>query len=120
MELPALVLLGVSCLVPIAVSVLALLLARRWLDARVLTLEDALRNHGTANAAMGRHILALEAELAALRSPSPVARQQSARPARPEHAPERPAARRSEPEFSEAELRLSRLIKSRLQGLRLN
>jgi hypothetical protein len=78
---------------------------------RLHALEDALRVYNNASAALGRRLLTLESQLVHDRSPAAPA----AAPAAPR---KRPAA--EEEGFSEAELRLAQLIKTRLAGLRLN
>jgi hypothetical protein len=79
---------------------------------RLHALEDALRVYNNASAALGRRLLTLESQLVQDRRPAAAP---AAAPAAPR---KRPAA--EEEGFSEAELRLAQLIKTRLAGLRLN
>jgi len=86
----------------------------RALWPRLRRLEEALRVYNQAIAAMGRQLTAVETELA---------RERAARKAAqaPQTASATVAAEsREEEEFSEAELRLAQLIKSRLATLRVN
>lgn len=118
-----------------ALVVLAAALRLRWvLGRRLQRLEDALRVYNSANAELGRQLREMEDQF---RIPAPrpaVARgAEHARPASPvrtrEPAPlpeplrTPPAATRrpgahTESEFSESELRLARLLKSRLPAMR--
>ena len=97
---------------------------RRVVPQRIARLEEALRVYNTANATLGRQLAELEATVARLRegqATRPVAAEE-ARPA-PSAAQRygiRPTPAEAGAEFSEAELRLAQLIKSRLSSLRLN
>ena len=132
-----------GCLPGLAVLAAALRL-RGILGRRLQRLEDALRVYNSANAELGRQLREMDEQL---RVPTPRAasrvtgagrevapiraaetsravsvsgRSEAARPtaAMPFlRAAPRPAASTSEPEFSEAELRLARLLKSRLPAI---
>ena len=133
-----------GCLPALAVLAAALRM-RVTFGRRLQRLEDALRVYNSANAELGRQLRELEEglrvptprtsasrvtgvsrEVAPLRaaeasSAVPVSgRSEASRPAATtpfRRAAPRPAANTSEPEFSEAELRLARLLKSRLPAL---
>ena len=97
----------------------------RHLRRRFARLEDTLRVYNNTNASLGKQLLAMEAELQELRralhalqssaTTKPSGAQATAVPL-PRHAV--PAAETEA--FSEAELRLASLLKSRLRNLRLN
>lgn len=133
-----------GCLPALVVFAAALRL-RVILGRRLQRLEDALRVYNSANAELGRQLREMDEQLrmptprpSASRvtgvsrevSPvraaetasavSPLARSEASRPAATmpfRRAAPRPAANASEPEFSEAELRLARLLKSRLPAI---
>lgn len=102
----------------------ALLAACGFYHYRVVTarrlhaLEDALRVYNNASAALGRRLLTLESQLVQERRPVAPAAAAAAAAVAPAAPRKRPAA--EEESFSEAELRLAHLIKTRLAGLRLN
>lgn len=123
--------LGALAISLVALAVFCIHSLRRALPQRLARLEEALRIYNSANANLGRQLAELEASLAQLRAPpaAAIAAQPAATPQphpRPGAAPsaaERYGLRdvpQSAPEFSEAELRLAQLIKSRLATLRLN
>jgi hypothetical protein len=133
--------LSLSIVVAIALAALASWVAyqlRRVVPLRLQRLEDALRVYNSANASLGRQLAETEEALRALRGASapaaaPFAQQMQLAEAMAAAAPSSSAAGAPapglsaaeryevpEPEFSEAELRLAQLIKSRLSTLRLN
>ncbi len=133
-----------GCLPGLAVLAAALRL-RGILGRRLQRLEDALRVYNSANAELGRQLREMDEQLrvptprasasrvtGAGREVAPIraaetssavsvsGRSEAARPAAAmpfRRAAPRPAASTSEPEFSEAELRLARLLKSRLPAI---
>lgn len=133
-----------GCLPALAVLAAALRL-RGSLGRRLQRLEDALRVYNSANAELGRQLREMDEQLrvptlrasasratgvarevapiraaetssaSSVSGRSEAARAAAAIPFR--RAAPRPAANTSEPEFSEAELRLARLLKSRLPAI---
>lgn len=136
---------GIAALVVVAFAAWCVHTLRHAMPRRIARLEEALRVYNTANASLGREVAELEVAVRQLRaqlesqqataSPArapgadaraPVAEPRPATPSAAERygiaAPVAAAARAPAPEagFSEAELRLAQLIKSRLATLRLN
>ena len=108
------------------IATFSVYLLKKSLPGRLGRMEEALRVYNTANATLGRQLAELEAEIARLREKAanrPVAAVQEP-PARHMTAAERygisGAAGEPAAGFSEAELRLAQLIKSRLASMRLN
>jgi len=88
---------------------------RRLLGERCARLEESLRVYSNANASIGRHVTVLEGDLRDLRERL-AEMEQGASPVRaPEPAGPTTAAREA---FTDAEQRLSLLIRSRLGELR--
>ena len=130
---------------PALVVLAAALRLRMILGRRLHRLEDALRVYNSANAELGRQLREMEEELrvpsprasasrvtgasrelAAVRTAempslaSAPAKSEASRPAAAmpfRRVAPRPAPNTREPEFSEAELRLARLLKSRLPAI---
>jgi hypothetical protein len=109
------VLLGALAAVCVLVVAAGLYHYRVVTARRLHALEDALRVYNNASAALGRRLLTLESQLVQERRPAAPATAPTAATVSPR---KRPAA--EEEGFSEAELRLAHLIKTRLAGLRLN
>ena len=121
--------------VPALVVLAAALRLRSVLGRRLQRLEDALRVYNSANAELGRQLREMEDQF---RIPAPrsaaarameTARGESgtlrgsepARATEPSRTPPASARRQpssAKPEFSESELKLARLLKSRLPAMR--
>ena len=86
----------------------------RVLRARCAPLEEALRVYSGANVAMGKHVTALETELREMRQRLAAMEGTGLRARLREPEPLQPRPE----EASDAEQRLSLLIRSRLDGLR--
>jgi hypothetical protein len=113
------VLLGALAAVCVLVAIAGLYHHRVVTARRLHALEDALRVYNNASAALGRRLLTLESQLVQERRPAANATAPATAPTAATVSPrKRPAA--EEEGFSEAELRLAHLIKTRLAGLRLN
>ena len=136
-----------GCL-PALVVLAAALRLRVTLGRRLQRLEDALRVYNSANAELGRQLREMEEqlrvptprasasrvtgvsrELGAVRpaemssAVSAPGKSEASRPAATmpfRRAAPRPAATTAEPEFSEAEVRLARLLKSRLPAISIS
>jgi hypothetical protein len=124
MNLPVVYLAGLGVLALGLVALCAWGFRQRLvLVQRVQRLEDALRVYNAANASLGRQLAEVEGAVEALRAklavPAPAAPAPEARPV-PTAAQRYGARPPVQPEFSDAELRLAQLIKSRLSTLRLN
>jgi hypothetical protein len=123
-----------GCL-PALIVLAAALRLRGILGRRLQRLEDALRVYNTANAELGRQLREMEEQFrvpaprsAAARAMEPTRAAtrlpETSRPAEPVRGSATATARRpaaaaaGESEFSDAELKLARLLKSRLPAMR--
>lgn len=127
-KLVVIVSIAVAGCVPALCVLAAALRLRAMLARRLQRLEDALRVYNSANAELGRQLRAVEEQLLLLRGRSAAAAEDTSvaaapdrtrRPA-PHAAPRRAFTPASDPDddYSEAELKLAALLKSRLPALR--
>lgn len=108
-----------GALVVVTLPLLLMYLQARAWRRRFVCLEEALRTYNNANAAVGRHVTALETELRAVRG-SPVVPTPEQRPTASVAASPDLARVQESPAFGAAEQRLANLIRTRQSAAQLN